>query len=240
MRHALDSNLSAMADLAIFRGVNFNSGADPADMVSLRMHITHNRIITLRKHHIFSIDQLSSELESGRAPKSSGEFLVRITELMTIRMGAMIGELDEQPDDLEEQVAVGKVEQLRNQLSDLRRTLIRMRRFLSPQRDALNRIISSRSDWMSKNDLMWLREVTNDTIRYLEVLDAARDRAQITHEELSQQLSEEAGNRMYLLSIVTAIFLPLGFLTGLLGINVGGIPGADNPLGFAIVCGDLR
>jgi zinc transporter len=34
------------------------------------------------------------------------------------------------------------------------------------------------------------------------------------------------------LSLVAGLFLPLGFLTGLLGINVGGIPLADNPLGF--------
>ena len=37
---------------------------------------------------------------------------------------------------------------------------------------------------------------------------------------------------MYVLSIVAAIFLPLGFLTGLLGINVGGMPGMDDPDAF--------
>ena len=40
--------------------------------------------------------------------------------------------------------------------------------------------------------------------------------------------------RMYVLSVVAAIFLPLGFLTGLLGINVGGIPGTENPWAFLI------
>jgi zinc transporter len=37
---------------------------------------------------------------------------------------------------------------------------------------------------------------------------------------------------MYLLSIMAAVFLPLDFVTGLLGVNLGGIPGQDNPLGF--------
>ncbi len=41
---------------------------------------------------------------------------------------------------------------------------------------------------------------------------------------------------MYVLSIVAGIFLPLGLLTGLLGINVGGIPGTESKLAFAIVC----
>jgi len=40
---------------------------------------------------------------------------------------------------------------------------------------------------------------------------------------------------MYVLSIVAAIFLPLGLITGLLGINVGGIPGTESQLGFTFV-----
>lgn len=43
---------------------------------------------------------------------------------------------------------------------------------------------------------------------------------------------------MYVLSLVAAIFLPLGLLTGLLGINVGGIPGTESPWAFTVVtCG---
>ena len=38
------------------------------------------------------------------------------------------------------------------------------------------------------------------------------------------------------LSIAAAVFLPLGFLTGLFGVNVGGMPGVDDPHAFAILC----
>ena len=48
--------------------------------------------------------------------------------------------------------------------------------------------------------------------------------------------AETMNRQMLILSVVAAIFLPLGLITGLLGINVGGIPGADNPWAFAIVC----
>jgi zinc transporter len=48
------------------------------------------------------------------------------------------------------------------------------------------------------------------------------------------RMSDALNKRMYVLSLIAAIFLPLGFLTGLLGINVGGIPGADNPMAFTI------
>jgi zinc transporter len=81
-------------------------------------------------------------------------------------------------------------------------------------------------------DQMHLREEADRIVRYVEDLDAARERATVTQEELSNRISEQMNARMYVLSVVAAIFLPLGFLTGLFGVNVGGIPMADDPRGF--------
>ena len=67
------------------------------------------------------------------------------------------------------------------------------------------------------------KEVPGSLIRYLEDLDSVRDRASVTQEELVNQISEEMNLRMYVFPEVAVVFLPLGFLTGLLGINVGGI-----------------
>jgi zinc transporter len=65
-------------------------------------------------------------------------------------------------------------------------------------------------------------------------MDAVRERATVTQDELASRLSDQLNRRMYVLSIVAAIFLPLGFLTGLLGINVAGIPGAEYPKAFMV------
>jgi zinc transporter len=71
-------------------------------------------------------------------------------------------------------------------------------------------------------------------MRCVEDLDAVRDRAAVTQEQIESRLSDQLNRRMYILSIITAIFLPLAFLTGLLGVNLGGIPGANSELGFGI------
>ena len=85
-------------------------------------------------------------------------------------------------------------------------------------------------------DRLRLRESADRTTRFIEDLDLARERAVVVQEELLSRLSEKMDRTMYVLSIVAAIFLPLGFLTGLLGINVGGIPGADFKGSFLIFC----
>ena len=61
-----------------------------------------------------------------------------------------------------------------------------------------------------------------------------RERAHIIKDELTNALSEKINRNLYFFSVIAAIFLPLGFLTGLLGVNLGGLPGADNPAGFII------
>jgi zinc transporter len=76
-------------------------------------------------------------------------------------------------------------------------------------------------------------------LRLGEDLDAIRDRSQVVHDQIMDRRAERMNNQMLVLSVVAAIFLPLGLLTGLLGINVGGIPGTDNPWAFWIVCAAL-
>ncbi len=81
---------------------------------------------------------------------------------------------------------------------------------------------------------MRLREISDRTTRYVEDLDSIRDRAAVTQEELNNRIAEQMNKTMYVLSLVAGIFLPLGLLTGLLGINVGGIPGTENKWAFTI------
>jgi zinc transporter len=105
--------------------------------------------------------------------------------------------------------------------------------------DALSRLMSERVAWLEEADRSRLREIADRTSRYVEDLDSARDRAAVTQEELNSRLSEGINQKMYVMALVAAVFLPLGLLTGLLGINVGGIPGTENRLSFALVCGLL-
>ena len=96
------------------------------------------------------------------------------------------------------------------------------------------RVYHDKIIWINEYEKIQLREITDQLIRHIEELDTIKDKVALIQEELVNKLSEEMNTKMYVLSIISAIFLPLGFLTGLLGINVGGIPGADNPNSFYI------
>ena len=218
--------------LLAFRGVNHHEGAAPADMIGIRLWLDEHLIITTQRRWLQSVTDLFESLETGRGPSNAPGVVVELTERLVSRMSDTVDDLEEQIADLEAATLEEAKTETRAALSHLRRQLIALRRYLAPQREALSSLVASKFSWLDERDRLSLRETGDQLIRHLEDLDAIRERATVTHEELQNRLTEQQNVRMYVLSIVAAIFLPLGFLTGLLGINVGGIPGAKNPHAF--------
>ena len=222
--------------MVILRGVNLNPGQHPDDMVSLRMWVERDRIITLRRRHLLSIDDLRERIDRGVGPVSSGSFLVDVSDRLVERMSNVIHEVEDTIDRLDEQIATGESRGMRHEIADVRREAILLRRYLAPQRDAMSRLHNEPVEWLDEVQRMRLREIADRTMRYVEDLDSARDRAGVGQEELATRMAEQMNNRMYVLSVVAALFLPLGFVTGLLGVNVAGIPGTEDPGAFIAVC----
>jgi zinc transporter len=129
--------------------------------------------------------------------------------------------------------------ELKSEISGIRREALTLRRYLSPQKEAMYKLLHDKIDLINEYERIQLREITDQLIRYVEELDTIKDKVTLIQEELTNRIGEQMNNKMYLLSIISAIFLPLGFFTGLLGINVGGVPDTENPNAFYIFSGFL-
>ncbi|MGB5255890.1 MAG: zinc transporter ZntB [Woeseiaceae bacterium] len=219
--------------LTILRGVNMNPGADPEDMVSIRVWIDKQRIISSRRRRLLSIDDICEALHAGKGPTGPGEFLAMLVERLADRIGGFVESIEDRMDDAEEEISKGKAPGFRQRLSALRRQIAEVRRFLAPQRDALDRLTRQSGSWLNEMEMQSLRQEADRITRFLEDLDLARERAVVLQEELLSLIAQEQNARMYVLSVVAAIFLPLTFVTGLLGMNVGGLPGLESKMGFA-------
>ena len=225
--------------LIALRGVNLNPGSTPDDMVAIRVYIEKTRVITTRKRLLQSITEVEEQLESGHGARDAGEFLVELVDRIVGRMSNTVDQLEDLVAELEDLTLEVQSASIRFDLANLRRQAIALRRYLAPQREALSHLIVEKTSWLTDSVRLQLREVADRLIRHIEDLDAVRERAALTQEEIQSHLSEQLNKRMYVLSVVAAIFMPLSFLTGLLGINVGGIPGASEPWAFTIFLGTL-
>ncbi len=217
------------------RGVNNNPGADPEDMVSIRLFCTANRIVSTRRRRLLSISNIVEDLEQGKGPRSSGELVAVLANRLVDRMSGVVNDLEDRIDQIEEAILENSIRENRSKLIELRREIIQLRRYLSPQREALAQMQKDTTPLFASEDRLLLREASDKITRHIEDLDSSRDRAAVANEELTSRLNDQMNSRMYLLSLVAGLFLPLGFLTGLLGINVGGIPLAENPWGFLYI-----
>lgn len=225
--------------LIMLRGVNLNENAAPEDMVSIRLWIDKHRIISVRKRRLRAVRDLEEKLLSGKGAKDAGEFICALTASMFNRFEPALTLLDETTDNIEESVLETASTKQREAIVEVRKQAIIFRRYMAPQRDAIMQLYSAELSWISDNSRRHLQESYNRVKRYIDDLDAIRERAQIVKDELANILADRLNKNMYVLSVIAAIFLPLGFLTGLLGINIGGMPGANNENAFWIFSGIL-
>ena len=226
-------------ELLIFlRGVNRNPGAEPEDMVSVRIFADARRVISLRLRPLLATDALIADLLAGRGPKTSSELLLELARHLTSRVDDLILELSEQLDEEEDRLDDNERYLPNHSLMlQVRRRAAGLRRFLAPQRDLYAQLARNREPWFVDDDDDYWNELNNRLTRYLEELELIRERVGLVLEAEGRRLGERMNRIMYRFTVITGMFLPLTFLTGLLGINVGGIPGAESPIGFFIACG---
>lgn len=226
--------------LIILRGVNTNENARPEDMIALRIWIEDDKIITIRRRPLKTARDLAerAELKQFQAQKS-GDILSFIISRLLFHTVPVVSDFEDKCDDLEELVIEDPDKSLRKTITSLRKQAILMRRYLAPQREVLTMLRMAENEFFTNHHSKEFQEYTNSFTRLVEDLDMMRERSQIIQDELTTALADQLNRNMYLLSVIAAIFLPLGFLTGLLGINVGGIPGADNDQAFWYFCGGL-
>lgn len=222
--------------LLILRGVNLNENAQPEDMISIRLWIDAHRIISVQYRPLKAVKDIQEHLGAGRGPKNAGDFIVMLADRLFDRMEPVFSNLDEMLDDAEERILEVADIKERQGITSIRKQAIIFRRYIAPQRDVIASLRASEQPWIDHMHKRRLQESLDRVVRYIEDLDTIRERAQIIKDELASALADKMNKNMYVLSVIAAIFLPLGFLTGLLGINVGGIPGADNDQSFIIFC----
>lgn len=215
------------------RGINFNPGAAPDDLISLRVWMTPKRLITLRRRPLHAVNVVRECIDSGEGALSVPDLVAWLAETLVDQVGDVTHQLEERMAELEDAQLAARNNLDADDLTRLRRPLINLRRFMGPQRDCLAQL-SQGPLWLDEDSKVSIRESANQLSRYVEDFHAMQEHALILQEQLWSEHNEQLNKRMYMLAIITTVFLPLSFLTGLLGINVGGIPGAESPYGFLV------
>ena len=223
--------------LLILRAINLNPKEEPDDMISLRLWIEKDRVISVFRKKVKAIEDLENEIIDENAPISSNELIIRLINKISLRISESIDNISDLVDEIEDNVFEKNL--TNDELSSqVRQQIIKLKRYLSPQKDVLYQL-AQKNNIFSNTEKIPLLDSADRITRYVEELEVDKERTIIALDEVDNRLSRNMNKILYRLSIISVIFLPLSFITGLLGINVNGIPGSNSPFSFIIVCAIL-
>lgn len=217
------------------RSVNLNSDSRPDQLVAVRVFINDKLIVSTRRRKVSAIDDVLIELQNGNGPVDCGGWLVDLCDTLTDHASEFIDELHEKIIALEDALMDQQVPP-RGELALLRKQLIVMRRYMTPQRDVYARLASEKLGWMDDDERRRMQEIADRLGRGLEDLDSGIARTGVLSDEIASVMAESMNRRTYTMSLMAMLFLPTTFLTGLFGVNLGGIPGGEWHLGFGVFC----
>lgn len=213
------------------RGLGATPDDDPDVLVSIRLWAEAGRVISISYRSLSAIEQVCEKTRAGRI-LDPGDLIVELADVITARLDPVVATLGDTVDDLEAHVDNAVIYGARSRIADARSHSIDYRRFLQPQRDALERLSTATVAWVTEEDRLHLREAANRAARMAEELEAVRERAALLHEQLTDLRAEQIDQRSLIIAMIALIFLPLTFVTGLFGMNVAGIPWKDDPMAF--------
>jgi zinc transporter len=218
--------------MVVLRGVNLNPDVDQ-ELISVRIAARDNLVVSSRRYRIMAVQDQREALAAGEGPRNSAELILAIIQGLSDRLSTREDELNEVLDRMEALDTLAPADQL--ELQGLRRRLNLMRRYLRPQYQAVNGLQQLDPEWFGADLRQQLGERSNEVLRLVEDLDLMEERAKLLYQQVRAESEAKQARNTYILSLVAAVFVPLSFITGLLGINVGGIPGAEASGAFTVV-----
>ena len=210
------------------------SSGDP--LASVRIWAIKGRVYSVTRRPLIGIAEVEKQVDQGGIV-DPGDFIAAVSTAITSDLDPHVADLGDELDDCEERLDANRVFDLRRTVTKVRVNAIGYRRFLAPQRAALEKLATLPGEWLAEDDRRHLAAAADRAARMAEELESIRERASLMHEALTDLRSEQIDTRSLVISIVAMVFLPLTFITGLYGMNVAHLPYAQEPWAFDAILG---
>jgi zinc transporter len=213
------------------RGLSSEQLATSDLLASIRIYAHGGCVFSVTRKPLSALDAVRASVEAGRV-LDPGDLIAAIAQQITEELDPMVADLGDSLDDCEEQITAHHAFELRHRVNRARSQAIGYRRFMVPQRIALEKLATLPGDWLRDDDRLHLSAAADRAARMAEELESIRERAALVHETLTDLRAEQIDQRSLIIAVAAMVFLPLTFVTGLLGMNVAGIPYAHEPWAF--------
>lgn len=221
--------------IAVLNDVHFDFDFEAKDFATLWIGVTPRLVITARTQALRSVDALRTAVREGDCPRSSVALLEQLMRTQADVLVGIVRGVTQRIDGIEDELLAGRLNYKRARLGQLRRLLVRLQRLLAPEPAALFRLLQRPPAWMAEADAQELRDASEEFSVVLRDMQGLQERIKLLQEEVAANVQEDNNRSLFVLTVVTVLALPINILTGLFGMNVGGVPMADAPHGFWVI-----
>jgi magnesium transporter len=226
----------------VARVVSFReSTPDPYDLdtANLTIFLTKHAVVTTQLEPLPVIHELMTRLRANPDLLDRGPSRIAHLALDSAvdAYFPVLDGIDEFVDELEQRVFGHFDEQLLHEIFKVKRLVIGLRRFLSPQREVLSQLANRPSPFLPPDGQLYFRDVYDHMLRITDSLDSFRDLLSSTLDGYLTQVSNRLGNVSKGLAVVGALSVPFVVVAGVYGMNFDHIPLQHHPYGFEIMVG---
>lgn len=218
--------------LAVVNDMHYDFSFETAEISTLWLSVARRAVISARLRPLRSIDALRESVKRGDIIRSPLALLIHLLHEQEDVLVSIIRRVSTRIDAAEDKLLAGRPGVTRAELGSLRRLLVRLQRLLAPEPASLFRLLQAPPPWTDAIDSMELRQSTEEFSVVLRDMSSLQERIKLLQEEIAAHVNEQNNKSLFILTIVTVLALPINLSASLLGMNVGGIPLAQDDNGF--------
>ena len=191
-------------------------------LVEVHCFCSEKFLVTVHQHPCPAFPDVLHRMQAdGGPPMSQVMVLYRVLDMLIDGYFPVLAVLDDEIDDLEDEILKAPTDEQLGRLFDMKRSLIALRKIVTPERDMFATLISGSSalPGMTQEYERYFRDLYDHLIRVSDLVDSYRDLLSGAMDTHLSTVSNRLNVVMKQLTIIATIFLPLGFLTGFFGQN---------------------
>ena len=223
-----------------FKAFDYNREEKQVIPQSISLFFGKGFVLSFQEHEddVFKVLRDRIINSKGRIRQRGSDYLTyAIMDVVIDRYFSVIDDVEETLEEVENTISNNIDSINKGELQATKVNLIKIRKSVIPLREALSQFIRSESDLIDIRTEAYLRDVYDHTIQIVESTDTLRDILGGLQDLYISEISLKMNKIMQFLTIVTAVFVPLSFLTGLYGMNFDVIPELKHPNGYFILWG---
>jgi magnesium transporter len=225
----------------IVHGVRADTSPDHFNTIELDGFLGKNYVITYHHEKFRSIDNVKQLLQTSPAACQRGAafLLYQILDQIVDYYSPVLDDFDERIDTLEDDIFTLKrpTQVILEEIMDLKRGVLRLRRISAKQMEVILRMSRGEFPLIPAPILPFFRDIYDHIMRVTDLAENYRDLISGALEAYLSVVSNRMNEIMKVLTIFSAIMLPLTFIAGVYGMNFEHMPELQTTYGYFVVWG---